>query len=330
MIFLFAKSEVYATSMTESELICPVCGEKCSGWRLLSTNTLGGQDRDFLNRAFGSQPILFTPVTCKKCLYSAYSDDFEKNVTEKLKSKILTDKILKISNYSSSYSETGKDRFPAWVRHDLIAQLMKSENADEEKLAWQYMAVAWAVRFEENPIETLMNQLSENERDWITDMIGPIEKKYGSIENRALIEIKIAKYLLENIDDYSASDQKTVLIFSGYMLKSHGENNYLMSSEKLFSPGFSEKEWNEISKKLVLSIDLEKKYQRQAISHYKNLINKAGDDEKKAVFTYLTGELYRRLGEYKNAYAYFSDAVKIKNVPAWLVKYANEQKIIDK
>jgi len=43
----------------------------------MSTNNFGGQDRDFCQRAVGTQPVLIVAHACPQCLFPGYSDDFE-------------------------------------------------------------------------------------------------------------------------------------------------------------------------------------------------------------------------------------------------------------
>ena len=63
---IYLSSGAFATSVSMVDFSCPVCETKCKGRVINSTNSFGGQDRDFLERAIGFQPILLTPVTCHK------------------------------------------------------------------------------------------------------------------------------------------------------------------------------------------------------------------------------------------------------------------------
>jgi uncharacterized protein (DUF2225 family) len=43
----------------------------------MSSNNLGGHDRDFFSRAAGDQPFMVQATSCPVCLYSGSTDDFD-------------------------------------------------------------------------------------------------------------------------------------------------------------------------------------------------------------------------------------------------------------
>ncbi|HOD43052.1 MAG TPA: DUF2225 domain-containing protein, partial [Candidatus Wallbacteria bacterium] len=101
LIFIFSlalSSAVFATNFSTQDLQCPVCGNKTSAKSLMSTNSFGGHDRDFLSYATGDQPVLILPVSCEKCYYSGFESDFgtiETKTLSKLKDEILNKKGIK-------------------------------------------------------------------------------------------------------------------------------------------------------------------------------------------------------------------------------------------
>lgn len=332
LLFLnYPSSSTLATTAGNEELTCPVCKNKCEGRVIYSTNSFGGQDRDFLKRAAGAQPFLLTPVTCSKCFYSGYGEDFKIDVSQEMKNKILNEKIIKVPDYKNLYPgriNSDSERIPAWVRYDLITQIMKINNEDNEKLAWQYMNASWAVRFEENPFELKLNEFSEGEKEIINNTVQPLMKKENQNSNRALLEIKIVKILLENILNYPSENHHLIAIYVGHLLRNHGENEFLLSSKQAFMPYFSKEELDTLFNEITISINLERTYQLNALELYKNILNSKVEIKDKAVFTYLTGELYRRLGDYGNAITYFENVKKIDGAPDWLIEYADEQKLL--
>jgi uncharacterized protein (DUF2225 family) len=74
----------------------------------------------------------------------------------------------------------------------------------------------------------------------------------------------------------------------------------------------------------------ESRYRRQAIKHFENAIQKKEVPEDQiAAYTYLIGELYRRVGERENAGVWFDQVPELVGQDPekeWLVKAANQQK----
>lgn len=77
-LLLLSGFSLMATTWDKTELTCPACLKKCSGYTINSTNTFGGQDRDFLRRANAAQVITLAPITCSNCHFSGYRSSFER------------------------------------------------------------------------------------------------------------------------------------------------------------------------------------------------------------------------------------------------------------
>ena len=58
VLCLVLSADAHATTMDRVAVKCPVCDAKVAALSIMSTNNFGGVDRDFLERAVGSQPIL--------------------------------------------------------------------------------------------------------------------------------------------------------------------------------------------------------------------------------------------------------------------------------
>jgi uncharacterized protein (DUF2225 family) len=98
-ISLWFINDLSATTIKGRGLSCPVCTAKVDAMVIVSTNNFGGEDRDFLIYPVGFNPIFIEPITCIRCLFSGYTDDFgEKNsIPEPVKEKILIK--ARISNH---------------------------------------------------------------------------------------------------------------------------------------------------------------------------------------------------------------------------------------
>jgi len=65
-----------ATTLSSVEARCPASGKSFTAVSVLSTNSLGGTDWDFLVRPDGAYPQLFSIWTCPYDGFSAYAEDF--------------------------------------------------------------------------------------------------------------------------------------------------------------------------------------------------------------------------------------------------------------
>jgi len=166
IVFLFViltalSMDAYASTKLESKLICPVCESQTVFVQIVNPDSLGGQDKDLLVHATGDNPILYQPVTCKKCLYSGYEPDFntvsskDKTVIpDKIKTKILNEKALKL------FRELKKDEsMPAWIKYDLIAQTYRILGKDKKAIAEQYLRASWALRLDDDSCRNLLEKM---------------------------------------------------------------------------------------------------------------------------------------------------------------------------
>lgn len=72
------------------------------------------------------------------------------------------------------------------------------------------------------------------------------------------------------------------------------------------------------------SIDREQRFQKLAVENFKTAIETEKNAEMKARFCYLTGEIYRRLGDLTEARAWFEKTRAIKERPTFLDEMMTE------
>lgn len=77
-----------ATTQMPVNAKCPVDGTPVKTFRIMSTNTLGGIDRDLLQHAAGSDPLMLVAATCPTCHYSEVSARFEEKIPPEVLAKI--------------------------------------------------------------------------------------------------------------------------------------------------------------------------------------------------------------------------------------------------
>lgn len=66
-----------ATSTEEVTVKCPVCVNAFKAENCRSTNSVGGQDRDFCKHAAGGQVFIICCWTCPRCFYTGFPDSFD-------------------------------------------------------------------------------------------------------------------------------------------------------------------------------------------------------------------------------------------------------------
>jgi len=329
-----------ATTASEEKVTCPVCGTTCRAMRITSTNTFGGQDRDFLRRARGAQTVLLLPVTCPKCLYSGYIGDFKEPVEEKVKQKILAGKALVPPKHAplapgdegrralTEGLEPKGTKRPAWARHDLVAQTLALKGAPKDTVAFEYLAAAWSVRFEENPFARLMESSEKADRDWLNGLdLGADREGLG---NPAANEITVARALLKRLDTFPKERRRFAALCAAWLLRTHGEHEALLRALPAVAAHLDKAAAEALVRSARASVELERGYQRKARAIYVEMLAaaKMPNEGERPVLTYLVGELSRRLGEPAMARAYFDRVAALEKAPEWLRTWSREQKAL--
>lgn len=322
MIALFCPHNAYATRSSSVELQCPVCNNSLRGSELMSTNNFGGIDSDFMQRPMGASPILIRPNTCLKCGFSGYIDDFSEEAKKKMPatftSAIMQDKVLKPMVDLASY--TDQARVPAWAKYDLIAQVRKLENAPAGDIAHQYLCAAWSVRinvylpFPEERFEKMSAYFDAN-------FSGRFDKRD---RNAATVNIEVAFDALKMSEKPEENDVVSALVGAVWLFHQYGENPVALKAMKRLSPLLASEAAKLVEEKLNSNIAQEQQFQKLAIENFKIAAASEKNAELKARFCYLTGELYRRIGDLKEARAWLEKTRAIKERPAFLDELMTE------
>jgi len=298
---------VLATSVERVTVTCPICGREIEAEELVSTNNLGGQDTDFLMRAGGQNPIMIIAITCPKCLYSGYLGDFREPVSEEFKAKFTAAKLRPLDSIDKP-----------WVRHDLIAQVMKLKDATPRTLAGQYLKESWAARLADNPFEVLYQRFSPKEDEWVSNHYKELES-FARDKNPAEREVDDARAVLAGVDAAPAEQRYAMVVYALRKLRDHGENELVAQAMPLLQPHLDGDDWSLLSVRVNASAEVERRAQRKALANYTLALQ--GDDldeNTRIVHTYLSGELQRRLGHYEQARALYRQAQKFEKKPEWL------------
>ena len=303
-----------ATTLTEAALKCPVCGNVFHGLLISSTNTFGGQDRDFFSRAVGYQPVLCYPKTCKRCLFSGYPDDFAEGNT--LSQGIV--ELFKEGKIKPSKATPGivKERFPPGQKYDIIAQWYQKEGRPAGDIAQQYLAASYVIRVSFELGEYLPKDFPE--LIWEGIQKGD-DKKQEDDSNPAVAAVILADKLA------GTEAPKEQLMAALGLYRSYGENTQALCVFQQLKASLDKKVVAAIEKPLVESIELERYYQRKALPFLKKMADSA-EKKDKAVGYYLCGEILRRLESWEAAVKYFNKAEAQKTIPDWLKTWTAEQK----
>ncbi|HPM75446.1 MAG TPA: DUF2225 domain-containing protein [bacterium] len=296
-----------ATSVERVTATCPVCGREIEAQTIVSTNNLGGQDTDFLTRAGGQNPIMIIAITCPQCLYSGYLGDFREPVSEEFKAKFAAAKLRPLDSIDKP-----------WVRHDLIAQVMKLKDAPARMLADQYLKVSWAARLADNPFEILYQRLSKEEDEWVSGHYKELEN-FARDKNPAEREVDDARAVLAGVKEAPAELRYAMVLYSLRKLSDHGEHELVAEALPMLQPQLDADDWSLLAARVNASAEIERRAQRKAVANYtQGLQGDDLDEETRIVHTYLCGELQRRLGRYEQARALFQLAQKNESKPEWL------------
>lgn len=329
LLALVVSAPARGTTARPLNLHCPVCGAATTGTAIMSTNNFGGIDHDFCRHAMGSQPLLLVATTCPKCHYSAYADDFEKKVPPEL-AKAVKGGALVMPAYSPVKAtaadegvESPRNSLPAWVRHDLVLQVLRLKKAPAFDQAWQMLVVAWAVRLEAR-IDTGVE--TENEK-----VFEALVKRSGvKGDDRSGDSIKLGRWLISQLPKLTADEARVAAPAAIRLLRERGENGMLLSSLETLKIGFPAERWPGVEKALRESAALEQKYQRMAVEAFSKYLAspECTKEEDRFHVSYLVGELHRRLGEREQALEFYQKAEKFPKGSKELKEWITEQKAL--
>lgn len=323
LFLMFCYNMVSATNLKKTEAKCPVCANRFSIAVVISTNSFGGIDPDLLERARGSQPVLYEIATCPRCYYSGYTDDFspKAKVPEKIKKACLSKKVFKPKK---SISRNSKDcSVPAWISYDLLAQEYLFMKKGKDVIGNAFLRASWAVRLGWEPAiynDELFKEMDVLLRDEFKKNSG--EKKE---RNAALIEIESARSLWKQAQNPKSQNRKLLLLTSLYVLRSHGENTDILSLLPLLKDLLTEEEYKRLEAYTTDSIFQERYYQKKVIKNFSEIVPETKSLTKKSIIIYLLGELNRRLENWTDAKNYYEEALKFNETPDYIREYVESQ-----
>jgi hypothetical protein len=313
LLLCFLLQTGWATTAFPEKVNCPVCQTGFSVARMMSTNNAGGVDRDFLQHAGGSQPLVLQIACCPKCHYSNYVDGFvEKNkVPDPIKAFVLSPdyKVPSFQLKGRGGDEEGfsQRNVPAWVAYDLRAQICrKKDKTTPLELANLYLKAAWATRFEENPFDDACASVDEKTLESLSKVMP--EPKESDKQDRSQLRIDMARQLIGQLGTLAPPQDRAAAVWAAYTLRRHGENDLIAANWPLLKAHWGE--GPDLSQTIATSADLEKHYLALALESLQQHLQ--GSPEPKVHLVYLCGELQRRLGHPAEAVPLFEKALQLK------------------
>jgi hypothetical protein len=322
-----------ATNFTPEQAECPLCGNKVKINSLMSTNSFGGHDRDFLSYASGDQPLLILPAACDKCYYSGYSKDFETveaEVLAKLKDEILTKKNISppsgILYELKAATAPASASMPAFIKYDLIAQTYKIAGKETSEIFSQYLNAAWALRLAHELCFDLRSPEAQNAVVWMRKNID-LTSIDTTENNNAASELATGRLLLKRSAGLAGDDLLNCSFVALFFLRSHGENREAEKALENLRHVLNPALFDTLEKKVKESIALERKYLRLALEALESDLaaGKITGDFQLAQMYYLAGELCRRCLDFGAAKKYYQKADSLQKLTAPIDRYAKEQ-----
>ncbi len=316
LALLFLAAPLAATTEEPVEVACPLCANAFRAMEWGSTNSLGGQDRDFLTHAAGGQVFLNACWTCPACRYTGLSQDFESEQAPKelLEALRKENSLRPAAPIDPKLKEAWK--IPAWVRYDLWIQALRlRSDTPRGLLAFAHLRVAQTQRF-----------------DWIaTEGVRDFEKRGGALWDAM-------KERLKEIDDgyereitfarglegIEGAEREFALLLAAVIYKTRGEDPdaarlvAVLREHKQLEEGVAAA-LREIEERIARA----REYTLLALPLFlEELGSEAGDREKALWLRYRVGELLRIVGEKEKALAQLEPLLKEEEPPdgfrAWV------------
>jgi len=347
LLLLLVCSAALATTLSSEPRFCPVCGDPIAVQVPMSTNDLGGQDRDLLRRARGAQVFMEVVATCGSCGFTGWPADFgedkkahkrapadgdELALTKAQRKDIQGGALLRPEALSEVpfRAEAPYGDLPSWGRLDMLAQTVALRGGDAERVADIHLQASWAVRMGYHPVHLQRSEPSDAQRDWLFGRLAEFTNQAEelSMSNPADVEVWAATRLLTGARDAPGDLRCMSASYGASLMRSHGEHDALLASLETLADCFPAAEWAGKDAAIRESVELERHYQRLARDGFVAALDQGlVEGEKAAITTYLVAELDRRLGAHDDARAHF-DAALAMELPAGLEDWILEQRCL--
>lgn len=316
---------VLATTKHPVDVTCPVCARAFKAAEFMSTNSFGGQDRDFLGHARGEQVFLFACWTCPKCLYSGYGDDFKAGaVPDAVLKTLREDRPLKSPVAIAADLENTED-IPAWVRYDLAIQTAKVRGEKPLVLAWLTLRAGQTQRFGDAGLARI-GDLATRAKALVAKLppSPPERDDYLQATWRARRLFELAASADAGLSD---PDRELARVLAAYDYARRGELPDVRRVLAVLRPEGKALEGPValVVAELAERVDREAHYLALAAASFESALTldlvKA---DERVNHRYLVGELHRRVGDPAKALAWLEPLAAEAGLDAWIATWVTE------
>jgi len=304
LVALLAMSDV----QKQVKVTCPVDGTKFDATEITASNHWGGMDADGCAHAFNTTPLESWVWVCPACKFAGLKKDFEGTIPDADK-KALVDGLKPTVEIRK---DAKQNQIPGHVKYDLLAQVAQIRKLPVEEAGRAWLHASWSCR------QQGAGYLADfDEWEQLRDRYNLNQKPmaYGLAKNRTDLELEAAKKLEKDIEGRQyekGPNQILARYLAQYLWRKHGENaaaeRWLAELEKMKGQNSIVDDALAKSRGLLAS---EREYQKKAMEAYKAAYEGGGLDKKKAPqFAFQVGELLRRLGEKKEAPAWYQKCIE--------------------
>jgi hypothetical protein len=309
LVACLAAVAAYATTLMDEERGCPVCGERVTALIPMSTNNFGGQDRDWLQRARGTQVISVVVTTCGRCGFTGYPDEFvagesvdgaggaeaavddrgdlsrreRRRARKRAKAEqvaqvgagLPADLVRAIRDEGALElpegidEQAGYDGLPAWAKYDLMGQVAALRNAGDVERGDAALWASWTVR-----LGSHLDPLPSDDPDaeaWTSERRRALWEEGEALGqvNEPDVGTWVGARLLADLDQAPAASRCHTAHEGIAWLRRYGEHEAVLQALPLLEPCWSAEAWPDRERKIRASVALERRYQQRALDHYR-------------------------------------------------------------
>ncbi|HOY64416.1 MAG: hypothetical protein BWY28_01004 [bacterium ADurb.Bin236] len=302
-----------ATTLSSVEARCPASGKPFTAVAVLSTNSLGGTDWDFLVRPDGAYPQLFSIWTCPYDGFSAYAEDFASaKVDQSLLGK-LSKPPLTEEEKSSPDSQWA---VPFHIKIDNAAIYYESIGKNNKFMGDIYTLGGWLARIEN------VNLGIDRGQSFADRLESLVPDEYKDKQLKMFEMFFVLGSMLERAADPSDPEYGLDMLFAAEFYRLSGE--HLIAEELLDDISDDSSLAKEVAAVRAL-IGYERKYQKLAVERYTAALrNREIPGESTCDVTFLAAELSRRIGDYAAASKFFGNVMRMDECPKTAKELAAE------
>lgn len=328
LFILISVVPAYATSSRSVEAGCPVCGNRFSASKLMSTNNLGGYDSDLCPNARGYSPLMSRIWGCPACNFCGYSDEFEEKLSDARKSE-LKSWLANDIKVEKKESENRYDAISAQTRYEVAARIAEMSKKPALETGNLWLNAAWTCRhlgmIDVASAAEPMVEVSPETCKTLFQALDEYSRKIKPSENRAGDMYKILAATAAAFDELKIPESElvTTYLMLARLFRSTGENqqaeNFIVRALAADKSGQIARE----AEAIRFSMKEEARFQTKAAEWLEKALSQADvKDQEKIQLTLTLAETCRRIGDNDRAEKFFLQLFESKKLPEFFVEIA--------